>query len=275
MTDSTGASSLAKAISQFSDPYERQARLYPALLALSPVIVLALSLYGEKLGVLSSLISALIACGLLYLLSDFARRGGKAKEQALWKKWGGVPSTQVLRHRDNEIFDSASTQRYHTILAKKMGIPFPTASEEASDPQAADALYTSAGNMLRNATRDTKKYSLLFKDNIAYGFRRNAFGLRRIAMTLCLGSLLWVGVRHGPSIWVTRFQAAANPESFFNGGELTSIGASLAMLVVWLSYFTELSVREAAFSYARTLILVCETWAPKPRAASKAAGKNK
>lgn len=272
MTVSTGAS-IAKAIGQFSDPYERQARLYPALLALSPVIVLVFSLYSEKLGVLSTLVSALIVCGLLYLLADFARRGGKANEPALWKKWGGMPSTQVLRHRENTTFDVASLQRYHGILAKKMGARFPNAGEEAADPQAADALYTSAGNMLRNATRDTKKFGLLYKDNISYGFRRNAFGLRRIAISLCLGSLVWVGVRHGLNSWVTRFQAAATPESLLSGGELTSVAVSLAMLFLWLTYFNEQSVREAAFSYARTLVLTCEAWAPKPRAARATAEK--
>ncbi|EPJ80508.1 MULTISPECIES: hypothetical protein [Pseudomonas] len=273
MTVSTGAS-IAKAIGQFSDPYERQARLYPALLTLSPVIVLVFSLYSEKLGVLSTLVSALIVCGLLYLLADFARRGGKAKEPALWKKWGGMPSTQVLRHRENTTFDVASLQRYHAILAKKMGARFPNAGEEAADPQAADALYTSAGNMLRNATRDTKQFGLLYKDNISYGFRRNAFGLRCVAISLCLGSLVWVGVRHGLNSWVIRFQAAATPESLLNGGELTSVAVSLAMLFLWLRYFTEQSVREAAFSYARTLVLTCEAWAPKPRAARATAEKS-
>ena len=209
--------------------------------------MLVFSLYSEKLGVLSTLVSALIVCGLLYLLADFARRGGKAKEPALWKKWGGMPSTQVLRHRENTTFDVASLQRYHAILAKKMGARFPNAGEEAADPQAADALYTSAGNMLRNATRDTKQFGLLYKDNISYGFRRNAFGLRCVAISLCLGSLVWVGVRHGLNSWVIRFQAAATPESLLNGGELTSVAVSLAMLFLWLRYFTEQSVREGCF----------------------------
>ncbi|WP_460149234.1 hypothetical protein [Pseudomonas sp. H1_A03] len=128
--------------------------------------------------------------------------------------------------------------------------------------------------MLRNATRDTKQFGLLYKDNISYGFRRNAFGLRCVAISLCLGSLVWVGVRHGLNSWVIRFQAAATPESLLNGGELTSVAVSLAMLFLWLRYFTEQSVREAAFSYARTLVLTCEAWAPKPRAARATAEKS-
>lgn len=265
MTESTGiASTLAKTIGQFSDSYERQARLYPALLALVPLVVLVLSLYREKLGLLSSVISALVTCGVLFLLSDIARRRGKAKEQALWKKWGGVPSTQVLRHSDGT-FDPVSTNRYHVMLAKKMNLSFPSASEEAVDPQAADAIYTSAGNMLRDATRDTKKFALLFKDNISYGFRRNGFGLKPIGIVICFGSIFWVGLRHGVSVWATRVQSATDAESFLSGGELTTIATALAMLLTWSCYFTEQTVREAAFSYAQKLILACESLAKATR----------
>lgn len=266
MTAENGApSALFKAITQFSDPYERQARLYPALLALVPVVVLTMSLYRDKLGLLSSLMSALILCGALFLLSDFARRRGKAKEAALWKKWGGLPSTQVLRHSDLT-FDPVSTQRYHASLSKKMEVPFPSAADEVADPQAADAVYASAGNMLRDATRDTKKFALLFKDNISYGFRRNGYGLRAIGIALCVGAIIWVGMRHGISIWATRAQEAKDVESLLTGDEFTVIAAAIVMLLMWSFYFTEQAVRDAAFTYARTLILTCESLGTPPKA---------
>jgi hypothetical protein len=261
MTEDIGAAStLAKAIGQVSDPYERQARLYPALLALSPLVVLVLALYREKLGLLSSVISALVTFGVLYLLSDFARRRGKAKEETLWKNWGGTPSTQVLRHSDST-FDPVSTNRYHATLAKKMNLSFPSASEEAADPLGADAIYTSAGNMLRDATRNTEKFGLLFKDNISYGFRRNGLGLKPIGIAICLGSIAWVGIRHGVNVWVTRIHGAADIESLVSGEEITTIAAALVMLLMWIFYFTEQTAREAAFSYARMLVLTCESLA--------------
>jgi hypothetical protein len=267
MTESSGiAMTVTKAISQFSDPYDRQARLYPALLALAPLIVLVLSLYQGKLGLISSVISALVACGTLFLLSDLARRRGKAKEQVLWMRWGGVPSTQVLRHSD-ATFDPVSTKRYHAALSNKIKLSFPSASEETADPQAADALYTSAGNMLRDATRDTKKFGLLFKDNIAYGFRRNGFGLKPIGIFICAGCIVWVAIRQGISVWASRLQNATDAESLFNGGELMTIGTAFFMLLVWCFYFTEQTVRDAAFSYAQKLVLACESLGDPPKAA--------
>lgn len=86
--DHSSLSALTRALSQFSNPYDRQARLQPALLALVPLVVLVISLYGGKLRPLSTVVSALVACGMLFLLSEFARRFGKAKEQVLRKKWG-------------------------------------------------------------------------------------------------------------------------------------------------------------------------------------------
>ena len=44
------------------------------------------------------------------------------------------------------------------MLAAKLDLRFPSAEEETADPKAADAIYTSAGNLLRDATRDTKKF---------------------------------------------------------------------------------------------------------------------
>ncbi|MBP1313920.1 hypothetical protein [Herbaspirillum sp. 1130] len=168
------ASSFSKIVSQFSDPYERQARLIPALLVLASPAIMVIALYGEKATLLSGILSTLLACGLLFLLSDAARQLGKSKEKALWKKWGGTPTTQVLRHSD-DTFDEVSKGRYHATLANAMGIQFPTKADEQADPSKADAIYASAGNLLRNATRDTKMFVLLFKDNISYGFRRNGY----------------------------------------------------------------------------------------------------
>ncbi|AZU57864.1 hypothetical protein CFM90_17715 [Ralstonia solanacearum] len=262
--DHSSLSALTRALSQFSNPYDRQARLQPALLALVPLVVLVISLYGGKLRPLSTVVSALVACGMLFLLSEFARRFGKAKEQVLRKKWGGRPSTQVLRHSD-DTFDPVSTARYHGILATKLNLRFPTAAEEAADPKAADAVYTSAGNLLREVTRDTRKFDLLFKDNISYGFRRNGFGLKPIGLAICFCCIIWVVVRHGVGVWVTRLQSAPDVESFFGGGELTTLGTVFVMLLFWLFHFTEESVREAAFSYARQLVLACETLTAPPK----------
>ena len=252
------ASMFSQALKQVTDPYERQARLIPPLLALMPPAVMLIALYNDKATLLSVILWAFIACGLLFFLSDAARRLGKSREQALWKKWGGTPTTQVLRHSDDS-FDEVSKNRYHTILATALGMPFPTAQDEQAAPTKADAMYASACNMLRNATRDTKVFSLLFKDNISYGFRRNGYGLRWLGMGSSVLCIAWVFVRQGIHTSMSRISDAPNIEAFFSGEDGISLLVSFVMLLIWATYFTESTLRDAAFSYAKKLIESCET----------------
>jgi hypothetical protein len=60
------------------------------------------------------------------------------------------------------------------------------ADEEARDQNAADDFYAAAGTWLRENTRDAKKFSILFNENVMYGFRRNLLGLRWPAAILNL-----------------------------------------------------------------------------------------
>lgn len=258
MTETLSSTSFAKALSQFTDPYERYARLYPALIAILPFVVMILTLYQENLSLLHLGFIAVLSCGGLFLLSDIARRRGKMKEKKLWQRWEGVPSTQVLRHRD-DYFDSISKVRYHQKLSEKIGQKFPSKTDEENDPLGADSIYTAAGNFLRNATRDKKQYALLFNDNVSYGFRRNGYGLRSIGIFISLLCLLWIFIRTDISTWESRFKSSPNIESIFNLGEWSTIVMSICMIIVWAFVFTESSVREAAFSYAKSLILSCES----------------
>jgi hypothetical protein len=81
------------------DAYTLQARLLPGLFAALPLIVGALAWMGPT----SKWASALVAiCGgavTLVFLSAIARDRGKSMERRLWRKWGGAPTTQLLRHR--------------------------------------------------------------------------------------------------------------------------------------------------------------------------------
>jgi len=66
-------------------------------------------------------------------------------------------------------------------------------------------------------------------------------------------------VRHGINTTIVRIFDAPNLESIFSGEEGLSLIISFVMLVVWAAYFTEGTVREAAFSYAKKLVESCET----------------
>lgn len=126
-------SAFATAVASITDPYERQARLFPALLALLPLFITVGSIYGPRLSALTNLITVVIACGGLYLLAQVSRDRGKALEGKLFAEWGGKPSTQLLRHRDRSI-ETTTKARYHTFLSRKLAQALPDASEEANDP---------------------------------------------------------------------------------------------------------------------------------------------
>nr|WP_181854218.1 hypothetical protein [Pseudomonas aeruginosa] len=79
---------LSKAALLF-EPYERQARLYPAFLCILPLVVMAITLYGNQLLDMKGIFALAGGAGLMYLLADIVRSKGKEKEKALWQEWGG------------------------------------------------------------------------------------------------------------------------------------------------------------------------------------------
>jgi len=113
---------------RISDTYDRKARIYPALLALAPGFGIAVSLYGLEIDMQRGLLGLLAAVGGLFLLSNIAREAGKRLERDLFESWGGVPTTQLQRHRDNTI-DPVTKRRIHKFLSGKLGVPFPDAAD--------------------------------------------------------------------------------------------------------------------------------------------------
>ena len=247
-------------VSKVTDPYERQARLYPALLGLLPLLAMIGLLYAPAATALAGIVTVAVSCGGLYFMTSVCREFGKRLEDRLYSEWGGKPSTQLLRHRDRTI-ESVTKLRYHAFLAGKIGQAFPDSEQETQNPEKADDLYQSGVRWLLNHTRpdDTKKFDLLFKENISYGFRRNALGIKPLGVTITVGCLLWVVVRQ-----VLIFFASAHP--FNDIGVLwrlpenvaASLMASVAMLAAWLFFFTKATVRTAAFTYAEALLRACD-----------------
>lgn len=268
MTDASSFGAVGKALSQVIDPYERRARLYPALMMLVPLFMLFATLYHDDLEPISTLASVLVSCGALFFLSDLARNLGKTKEQLLWQQWGGMPSMQVLRYSDATI-DEISKKRYHEVLSRLLGMPFPSASDEASAPGKADAIYRSASTKLREATRDTKKFKLLFIDNITYGFRRNALGLKPWAIVACMFVLVWELLALDVFSWGKIVHSGHDLRDLVGGPALAVLLIAFAMLLVWVFAFTKQATRNAAFSYAQKLIEACETLDKPPQPSRK------
>ncbi len=247
-------------VSKVTDPYDRQARLYPALLCLLPLLALIALLYAPDVSALTGVVTLAVSCGGLFLMTNICREVGKRLEERLFLEWGGKPTTQLLRHRDG-VIDSVSKRRYHAFLAARISTLFPDAEQERLDPSKADEAYQSGARWLLDHTRPDmgKQFDLLFRDNIAFGFRRNALGVRPLAIAIALGCLVWALAKEH-----VLFSA---PGGIFDWAALAqlpppataSLAVSGVMLLVWVFFFTKTSLRTSAFTFAQTLLRTCDT----------------
>ena len=76
---------LIDALVKLADPYDRQARLCPALLVLAPIAVLVVCLYAPHLSLLANVVAVLLVCGAAFWLSGLARDPGKRLERGLFR----------------------------------------------------------------------------------------------------------------------------------------------------------------------------------------------
>lgn len=243
------------------DAYDRQARLYPALICLIPVVAIAAGLYGTALSPNAALVAFVTSFGGVFLLMSLARDLGKRLEPSLYVSWEGKPTTQMLRHR-HMMLDPVTKRRFHSFLEKHLGTPFPTAQEEASDPAAADAVYQSATQWLIGRTRDKAKFPFVFRENVNYGFRRNCLGLKPVAILVALASILWTLIA-SDALSTTGGISVQNVLAASIGTKV-ALTVDVAMLLVWTCLITKASVHRVAFAYADMLMRACDTL-PKKR----------
>ena len=242
-------------LTKLMDPYDWRARLYPCVLALIPPISIWIFIYTVNIQVLNNVIGIIIACSLLYFLAYFSREKGKCLEPRLFTRWGGVPTTQLLRHC-NQIIDPITKNRYHVFLSERINMQFPSYDEETHDSTKADDIYSSSVRWLIANTRDTKKFHLLFQENIKYGVRRNCLGLKSFAIIIASCSIIWIFVSQ--HIITTQGFYKNNIFALSHGVRISLLVSSI-MLIVWIFFVTRKTVKSAAFAYAERLLSACDT----------------
>ena len=238
-------------LKNISDPYVRRARTYPAFITAAPLVALiCVVLPWQRLTVFHAAAGVFIAAGV-FALSAFARRMGKRLEADLYHRWGGKPSVIILRYRDDRL-DPISKARYLRFLSTVLSTSAPQADDELRDPGLADSFYESAGNWLRENVRDANDKKLILEENIHYGFWRNLFGLKHLALFLAttVGAVAIV-------MLARLIQRPLVEEATLQWGAVLSI--SIADAVFFLFAVTERAVKVAGFQYARQLLLSCET----------------
>jgi hypothetical protein len=229
------------------DQYSFRARLQPALLTLLPAAIAIFAWTGPGVKWQSALWTLFGTAGGTYFLAVLARNLGKKLEPGLWQSWGGAPTTQFLRHTGSA--NPVMRERWHKNLSKLLGKPFPTASEESANPMAADDIYSAAVKLQISKTRDTKKYHLLFKENIQYGFCRNLFAMKSTGMVIATLSLIF---SISTAIW---FIHIGDPKIM---PWICSAAISM-FLYWWITVVNPAWVRQSANAYAERLFESVET----------------
>ena len=224
------------------DHYSFRARLQPALLTLLPVAVGVFAWTGPGVKWQSALWTLFGTAGGTYFLAILARNFGKQIEPALWLSWGGAPTTQLLRH--SGAGNPVMRERWHSFLSKLLGKAFPTAQEEASDPAGADNIYGAAIKLLINKTRDTKKFHLVYKENVQYGYCRNLYAMRVMGIMF---SLLGVVASFAAGCWAVHIgDSKIYP--------WVCLAAEALFLFWWVFTIKASWVKVPAFAYAERLL---------------------
>ncbi len=194
--------------------------------------------------------AAFAGMGGVFLLTQLARDAGKRREPSLFQLWGGMPSIVIFRHANKQL-DAITKTRYHKKLEGLVAeAKAPTREEELANLGTADEVYSAWSQFLRTNTRDIKKYSMLFNENVNYGYRRNVWGLRPIGIALSLLCVLALGGR----LWLVQRETGQ-----INQDMAIAFGVALLFLVLWLFRLTSDWVRVPAIAYAERLAESVET----------------
>jgi len=206
------------------------------------------ALYGAKSPIIVALGSVLATCGGPYLLSSLVRTWGQRAQDRLFRRWGGQPSTLLLRRSYNHL-SPLTKARYRELAAARLDIALPTEAEEQEDPAKADQAYVAVADALRPLTNDRRAFPFVFKELMAYGFNRNAHGSRWVGLAVAAATVVTAlthagALRMQPPYWSTTDLDTAHT---------VVLVVSVGFAGLWCFHFSAQSVQQAGFSYAKRL----------------------
>ncbi len=231
------------------DQYTIRARVLPALLVTLPLGLATLAWFPDGLSGWGAIWGLVVWSGGTMFLAQIGRDSGKRKEPSLFGRWGGKPTSKLLRHTNAS--NRPLLERRHGKLNKLTHpLKLPTPEQEASDPRRADEIYEACVTLLRDKTRDRKDFPLVFEENCSYGFRRNLWGLKPLGLTLTVLSLLAVAALPivDPAVWTT-----GPKQRIVVPGLIDCL-----MLLAWVCIVTPRWVRIPGDAYAERLLEACE-----------------
>ena len=237
--------------SDLFDSYGRNARLFPAILVLTPILVLPVVLLGTE-RISSYVILGVVAAAGLYPMSAAIRDLGKKVEPKLYAEWGDKPTTRMLLWEDST-FDATAKARYYGFF-RAQGLDIPSPDYQKTNPGESRKQLSSAVDWLRENRRAN---SLVLGENASYGFRRNLFAAKWIGVATA--SLAGIVNLWSLGILITS-PAVTTFADFRDRVEIEDI-VGLVLDVCLLLFFLSRSkswVKRSADIYARAILLSCD-----------------
>ncbi|MEU8933328.1 hypothetical protein AB0D30_26020 [Streptomyces sp. NPDC048409] len=224
--------------------YERKARLTPGLLGIAPVTIAVVTLGLKTYPAVPVALGALSVTVGSYVLSVVVGNAGRRAQAQMYERWGGRPSTQLLRTR-NESSNPRQRDIWRQAIEEVTGVQLLSRRWEAANPVDADHAIEAATDQVRYLGQDSR-FPMVASENAAYGFERNMWGFRWVGRCVALVCLVSIGlafllVRHAS------FHVSA-------GAAISGAVINAAILVSWFLLPSEERAREAGFRYARQLL---------------------
>ena len=223
------------------DSYSIHARTFPVYITIAPIVLILFAILPNGLDWKLGVPASIAWLPLSYLCRQIGGYLGKKREDSLWSKWGGPPTTRFLRHGNSE-FNTMLRRLIHHKL-RGLGLYVPSQEEQNQNPREADDHYKLCTKELIRLTRDDKCFRLVFQGLKEYGFWRNIFALKPYGLTLAILSfgVCLIMVFHD---WGTGNQFVI---------AIVCGLINLGLIIVWLLWITEKAVSLAADRYANFL----------------------
>jgi len=121
-------------------------------------------------------------------------------------------------------------------------------AEEAADQAGADRLFDSVGDVLRELTRDPDRFRVLLSENVSYGFRRNAWGLKSYGLAVAIMGCV-------VSCWLAWFHPSRPSE--------VAAAMNALLAIYWLKIVDAGWGRVVAFEYVKRLLASLDELVPR------------
>lgn len=241
-------------LNKYFDHYSIHARFMPAFFIFLPMVLTTIAWCPDSTTVLGGAMTFLISFGVMSFLSTVISNMGNAIQKVYFERWGGAPTTTLIMPESDEM-DRYTKQRYFKWLNSK--IPDLNLLLDSDDKSDLQQKIRSATNFLREYTRDTKKYSAVYRDNVAYGFSRNLVAIRYIGIAVSIISIM---INIGAMLFSAGLWLHSETISTGEFGPVGIVALVVSVLSVALLVFVtnERFVKQRAFRYARSLYEVCE-----------------